>query len=86
MIAPSAKNQHPDRWILIETEAVKTELMELILLHCKENQVSMEILSEYENHNNPVMGENAVLLIGVCKDDALNPWQDTATERLRRQN
>ncbi|UWP59543.1 nitroreductase family protein [Ruminococcus gauvreauii] len=78
MIAPSAKNQHPDRWILIETEAVKTELMELILLHCKENQVSMEILSEYENHNNPVMGENAVLLIGVCKDDALNPWQDTA--------
>ena len=35
MIAPSAKNQHPDRWILIETEAVKTELMELILLHCK---------------------------------------------------
>ena len=38
----------------------------------------MEILSEYENHNNPVMGENAVLLIGVCKDDALNPWQDTA--------
>lgn len=78
MTAPSAKNQHPDRWIIIETEALKTKLMELILQYCQKQQVSPEILTEYENQNNPVMGENAELLIGICRDDALNPLQDTA--------
>lgn len=78
MIAPSAKNEHPVQWLLIQSEAVQQLLMEAILEYCAKQHVSSEVLSEYKNHNNPVIGENAVLLVGICKKNALNPAQDTA--------
>ncbi|WP_343208035.1 nitroreductase family protein [Anaerolentibacter hominis] len=78
MIAPSAKNQHPTRWIVIESEEIKDKVMGLILNYCAEQGVSPEVIEECDNGNNPVMGDNAALLIGICKTDSLNPEQDTA--------
>lgn len=78
MVAPSAKNEHPVQWLLIQSEAVQQLLMQTILEYCEKQHVSGEVVMEYKNHNNPVIGENAVLLIGICKKDALNPAQDTA--------
>ena len=57
MIAPSAKNQHPDRWIPIETGGREDGTDGIDSAALQKNQVSMEILSEYENHNNPVAQE-----------------------------
>ena len=76
--APSAKNEHPVRWIILESEEIRQCIMDWILEYCKENQVSMELISEYANGNNPVMGENAVIIIGICRRNSINPAQDTA--------
>lgn len=76
--APSAKNEHPVRWIILESEEIRQCIMDWILEYCRENQVSMELISEYANGNNPVMGENAVIIIGICRRNSINPAQDTA--------
>ncbi len=76
--APSAKNEHPVRWIILESEEIRKCIMDWILEYCKENQVSVELISEYANGNNPVMGENAVIIIGICRRNSINPAQDTA--------
>lgn len=77
-MAPSAKNEHPVSWRILADEKKKQDIMEDILRCCKEKQMAAELIGEYENGNNPVMGENAVLLIALCREDAINPQQDTA--------
>ncbi len=76
--APSAKNQHPTNWIIVENEAVLHKMMKIILEYCEDKQVNLEIPLEYKNGNNPVLGENASVLIGYCYDDAINGASDTA--------
>lgn len=78
MLAPSAKNEHPTKWIILQDAEKQQEIMQAILQFCAETGCSPEIPLEYARNNNPVMGENAVLLIGYCKKTALNPSQDTA--------
>lgn len=77
-MAPSAKNEHPVSWRILMDEKKKQDIMEDILRCCREKQMAVELIGEYENGNNPVMGENAVLLIALCREDAINPQQDTA--------
>ncbi len=77
-LAPSAKNQHPTKWIVIDNASLRDELMQKILEFCRKNNVVQEVVTEYENGNNPVMGENATLLIGYCLQGAIHPTVDTA--------
>lgn len=78
MWAPSAKNQHPTKWIVIRSGEVQDKMMQLILDYCWAENVSPEVVSECEAGNNPVIGENATLILGYCPEFALNPAQDTA--------
>ncbi len=77
-LSPSAKNQHPTDWIVIDSKEIIENMMDVILDYCREQNVSKEILEEYTRGNNPVLGENASVLIGYCMDGAINPAADTA--------
>ena len=76
--APSAKNNHPNKWILVhDTKKVK-EIMSYILEYVKENKISTEIISEYEIGNNVVTLDAPHLLFGIApKEGAINPYTDT---------
>jgi nitroreductase/NAD-dependent dihydropyrimidine dehydrogenase PreA subunit len=77
--SPSAKNQHPVSWIIVDDEAVKQEIMDKIVAVVKKTGFAKEIVSELEdNHNNLVMGENSTILLAYCNDKANSPLQDTA--------
>jgi ferredoxin len=76
--AASAKNQHPQSWIVVHDRNVVKQIMELVLSWVAENKVSMEILSEWENGNNIVTFDAPHLLIGCApKQGAINPYTDT---------
>lgn len=77
-LVASAKNTHPTSWLVIDDDVMKKELMDIITEYCNTQHISPEILTELEHDNNPVIGENASLLIGYCKNDALDPIHDTA--------
>lgn len=74
---PSAKNQHFNKWLVIESEEIISEMMNAILDHCKESKTSLEVVSEYEEGNNVVMGTSKTLILGYCQSDAVNAVGDT---------
>ncbi|MDO4546273.1 MAG: nitroreductase family protein [Bacillota bacterium] len=76
--APSAKNQHPTKWIVIESRELMDQIMELILKYTKETGISPEIASELEAGNNVVMGTAPTLLLAYARDNAISPETDTA--------
>ena len=76
--APSAKNQHPAGWIIVNSREKAQEIMALVLNYVRETGVSPEILSEFENGNNVVMGTASTLILGYCGAAAFNPPVDTA--------
>ena len=76
--APSAKNQHTTKWIIIETQEVMDRIMELILQYVEGTGVSPEIASEMETGNNVVMGTAKTLLLAYANDNAISPETDTA--------
>lgn len=76
--APSAKNQHTTKWIIIESQDVMEQIMELILKHVKETGISLEIAAEMEIGNNVVMGTATSLLLAYANDKAISPETDTA--------
>jgi nitroreductase/NAD-dependent dihydropyrimidine dehydrogenase PreA subunit len=74
----SAKNQHPQSWVVVHDKRVVEETMALVLDWVSENKVSMEILSEWEHGNNIVTFDAPHLLIGCApKQVAINPYTDT---------
>lgn len=76
--SPSAKNQHPTKWIVLNDEAKIKEIMSRILAYVKETGKSLEVLSEYERGNNVVMGNAPTLLFAYARKNAVNPAADTA--------
>jgi len=76
--APSAKNQHPTRWIVVRSKERMAYMMDQILAWVKETGTSPEIAEEYAHGNNVVMGTAPTLLLAYAPDDAVNPKQDTA--------
>src|SRR5665648_984233 len=52
--APSAKNQHPQNWLVVHEQSKVVRVMELVVEWVKANQISLEILSELESGNNIV--------------------------------
>jgi nitroreductase len=76
--SPSAKNQHPTNWIVINDEAKLLTIMNLILAYVKESGNSLEIADEYEKGNNVVMGSAKTVVIAHARTNAINPAVDTA--------
>lgn len=76
--APSAKNQHPTKWIVVNSEAMIRKMMEHILKYVKETGVSPEIAEIYEQGRNVVMGNARTLIIAYARTDAINPFVDSA--------
>ncbi len=77
--APSAKNQHPAKWIVVDSQDVIREMMDCILEHVKETGNSPEIASEYEQEgNNVVMGTAPTLILCYGRNNAINSPQDVA--------
>ncbi len=76
--APSAKNQHPTKWIIIDDSATLEKIMGHILKYAEENNISPEIISEYAAGNNVVMGTAPTMLLAYASDYAISPETDTA--------
>lgn len=76
--APSAKNQHPARWIVIESKKIMEKIMTLILDYVNRTGISPEIAREMEKGNNVVMGDATMLILAYARDGAVSPETDTA--------
>ena len=76
--APSAKNQHPTKWIIIDDADIIKQIMEHILKYAEENGISPEIVSEYAIGNNVVMGTAPTMLLAYASEYAISPETDTA--------
>jgi len=75
--APSAKNQHPTRWILVHDTAMVRNIRSMVHDYVEQNSISREILSEYKSGNDIVTLSAPHLLYGVASKDAVNPYTDT---------
>ncbi len=76
--APSAKNQHPAKWIVINDENKIKKITEHILEYVKETGLNAEILKIYDRGHNVVVGNAKTLLLSYSRTDAINPPVDTA--------
>ena len=76
--APSACNQHPVRWLLVESTSIKNQMMDIILAYCQETGQSPEIAELFKAGNNVVFGQNASVLLCYCQDRSVNPNADAA--------
>jgi len=76
--APSAKNQHPTKWIVVNDPEKITMIMGHILDYVKETGVSKEIASEYAQGNNVVTGTASTLILAYCRTSSINPAVDSA--------
>ena len=77
--APSAKNQHPHSWIVVDSQATVKAIMDAIVNYSKETGVSPEIVTELENaNNNVVMGTARTLILCYANNGAINAPADSA--------
>lgn len=76
--APSAKNQHPTKWIVIRSKEIMNNMMNEILRYVEETGVSAEIVTEMKKGNNVVMGNASALILAYAADYKISPETDTA--------
>lgn len=76
--APSAKNQHPAKWIVVRDEKIVQKIMVHILNFVKETGTSPEIAALYEQGHNVVTGTANTLILAYSKTTAINPPVDSA--------
>lgn len=76
--APSAKNQHPTRYIVVQGREKIDALMKYILAYVKETGRSPEVASELARGNNMVFGKAETVILAYARDKAINPAVDTA--------
>lgn len=76
--APSAKNQHPTKWIVVNDEDRIKTIMNHIVEFVKETGTSPEIAELYQQGHNVVMGNAKTLLLAYARTGAINPPVDTA--------
>lgn len=76
--APSAKNQHPAKWIVISDEKNISRMMDFILQYVKETGIHPEIAKLYGLGRNVVMGNAKTLLLAYARTDSINAPVDTA--------
>ncbi|MDO4486220.1 MAG: nitroreductase family protein [Bacillota bacterium] len=76
--APSAKNQHPAKWIVIDNKETIELIVGHILRYVEETGISPEIKKLYENGRNVVTGNAPTLILAYARDRAISPETDTA--------
>lgn len=76
--APSAKNQHPTKWIVVDSKETVDKIMEEILKYVEETGISSEIAEEMAAGNNMVTGTAGTLILGYALEQAVSPETDTA--------
>lgn len=76
--APSAKNQHPTNWMVVDSKEIIDQMMQHIVDFVKETGTSPEVLSELEKGNNCVIGTAPTLLLAYAADKTINPLADTS--------
>lgn len=76
--APSAKNMHRIGYILIDDEKVISRITELVMDYCRQTGKFPEILAEYEEGNNVVIGQAKTLLLAYNREKFGSPAEDTA--------
>ncbi len=75
--APSAKNEHPARWMVLEGREKLDRIMEHIISYVRETGISPEIDRLYQRGKNIVMGKAETIIIGYADTSATNPCIDT---------
>jgi len=75
--APSAKNQHPVKWLAVCGKEKTDKIMEMVLDWVKEAGREQLILSEYSNGNNIVTFGAPYLLFAYADTAAVNPFADS---------
>lgn len=76
--APSAKNQHPTKYYVVQGREKVDAVMDCIVDWLKETGESPEVLSELERGNNLVLGHAQTLILAYSRNNAINAAQDTA--------
>ena len=77
--APSAKNQHPHGWIVVDKPELIKNMMDAIVTYSKETGVSPEVVTELEKeNNNVVMGTAPTLILCYADNSAINSPADSA--------
>ncbi len=76
--APSAKNQHPTKYYVVQGREKIDAMMDIILAYIKESGESPEVVSEYARGNNMVFGKASTLIMAYARNNAINPAVDTA--------
>ena len=76
--APSAKNQHPTKYIVVRGKETVDAMTKAVLDYLRETGESPEVISEYERGNNMVFGKASTLILAYARDNAINPTVDTA--------
>lgn len=75
--APSAKNTHPARWIVVQSRETIAEMMDIILQFASKTPWLSEICEKYAMGNNVVTGTAQTIIFGVTSKGALRPADDT---------
>ncbi|MBQ8564199.1 MAG: nitroreductase family protein [Firmicutes bacterium] len=76
--APSAKNQHPTKYFVVQGREKVDAIMDAIVTYLKETGENPEILSELKRGNNLVLGHAQTLILAYSRNNAINPQVDTA--------
>lgn len=76
--APSAKNEHPARWMVLEGREKLDRIMGCIIDYVQKTGISPEIDRLYKMGKNIVMGKAETIIIGHADTSATNPCIDTA--------
>ncbi len=76
--APSAKNQHPTKYMVIQGKEKLDQMFEIIIEYLKETGENPEVVSEYARGNNMVLGKSSTLVMAYARNNALWPAVDTA--------
>ena len=75
--APSGKNQHRNRWIVVMGRENTDKLYEMVLDWAKDVESYDHLLRLQEKGHNPVTCSAPCIILGYNRTDALNPQSDT---------
>lgn len=78
--APSAKNQRPTKWIVVNDIQIINKMMEEIIEFTTQEKIAPEIATEYAGGRNVVFGNANTIIVGFGSTKAINPTVDIALE------
>lgn len=76
--APSAKNQHPTKYYVVNGREKIDEMTDIIVEYVKETGYAPEILAGLERGHNMVFGKASSVIMAYARNNAVNPTVDTA--------